>query len=78
MSKIIKNKIAQGITSLFIIIVLLVSILAGSVYYENNITANAVKKNKINENQNLEEKKLSASISGRVTGLERVSGIKNN
>ena len=44
MSKIIKNKIAQRITSLFIIIVLLFSILAGSVYYENNITANAVKK----------------------------------
>ena len=33
----IKNKFAQGILSLFVVILLLASILAGSIYYENNI-----------------------------------------
>ena len=33
-----KNKTAQGILSLFVVIMFLASILAGSVYYENQIT----------------------------------------
>ena len=37
------NKIAKGIVSLTIIVILLLSVLAGSFYYQNNITANAVK-----------------------------------
>mgnify|MGYP001574392368 FL=1 len=41
--KMMNNKIAKGIVSLTIIVVLLLSVLAGSFYYQNNITANAVK-----------------------------------
>src|SRR3989338_2031053 len=43
MSKMMNNKIAKGIVSLTIIVILLLSVLAGSFYYQNNITANAVK-----------------------------------
>ncbi|MBI2658356.1 transglycosylase SLT domain-containing protein [Candidatus Woesearchaeota archaeon] len=43
MKKLIKNKIAKGIVSLITIVILLSSILASSIFYENNITANVVK-----------------------------------
>ena len=50
MKKMDKNKTAKGLVGLGTVIILLVSILAGSIYYENQIT-------------------------GRVTGLEMVSGL---
>lgn len=37
------NKTAKGLVSLITIIILFSSILAASIYYSNNITANAVK-----------------------------------
>ena len=40
MKKLTKNKLAKGLVSLVTIIVLLSSILATSIFYENNITAN--------------------------------------
>jgi len=43
MKKLTKNKIAKGIVSLVTIVILLSSILATSIVYENNITANVVK-----------------------------------
>ncbi|GEM_PF-2604318 len=47
----IKNKLGKGLVSMFLIIILLVSVLAGSFYYENNITAYAVNENTIVSNQ---------------------------
>ena len=41
--KLFNNKIAKGLVSLITIIVLLSSMLATSIYYQNNITANVVK-----------------------------------
>ncbi len=38
MNKITKNKTAKGLVSLITIIIILASILAGSIYYENTIT----------------------------------------
>ncbi|MBI2656135.1 hypothetical protein HYX03_00160 [Candidatus Woesearchaeota archaeon] len=45
--KLTKNKIAKGLVSLLTIIILLSSILAGSIFYEDNITANVVKETSI-------------------------------
>ena len=45
----IKNKTAKGITSLIAIIILMSSILGGSIYYGNNITANAAKEDSYSE-----------------------------
>ena len=45
MSKKIFNKTAKGIVSLITIVILLSSILASSIFYENNITANVAKEN---------------------------------
>ncbi len=42
MKKLFKNKIAKGLVSLITIIVLLSSILATSLFYQNNITANVI------------------------------------
>ena len=50
MNKIIKNKVGKGIMSLFIVIVLLSSALASSIYYEKSI----------------EEKSIATAISGKV------------
>ena len=49
--KISNNKIGKGLVSLGIIILLLASILAASIFYQNNITANAVKENTINNDK---------------------------
>ena len=46
-NKLFNNKIAKGLVSLITIIILLSSILAGSIFYENNITANVVKETSI-------------------------------
>ena len=43
--KLEKDKLNEGLISLLIIIILLFSILAGTIYYGNNITANAVQEN---------------------------------
>ena len=43
MNKLTKNKIAKGLVSLVTVVILLSSILATTLVYENNITANAVK-----------------------------------
>ncbi|MBI2652146.1 transglycosylase SLT domain-containing protein, partial [Candidatus Woesearchaeota archaeon] len=43
MKKLFYNKIAKGIVSLLVIVVLLSSILAASIFYQNNITANVIK-----------------------------------
>ena len=43
MKKLTKNKIAKGLVSLITVVILLSSILATTLVYENNITANAVK-----------------------------------
>ena len=47
MKKIFNNKIAKGLVSLIAIVVLLSSILATSVFYQNNITANVIKETTI-------------------------------
>ncbi len=47
--KLFNNKIAKGLVSLLTIIILLSSILAGSILYENNITANVIKETSIND-----------------------------
>ena len=49
MKKLFNNKIAKGLVSLITIIILLSSILAGSIFYENNITANVIKETSIND-----------------------------
>ena len=46
--KIPKNKIRKGLVSLGAIIVLLVSILTSSIFYENSITGNVIKEISIN------------------------------
>ena len=43
MNKIFKNKTAKGLVSLIAIIILLSSILASTLYYQNNITANVIR-----------------------------------
>ena len=43
MKKINKNKIGKGLVSLLAIIILMSSILAGTFYYQNSITANVIK-----------------------------------
>ena len=58
MKIIIKNKIAKGIASLTIIVILLLSVLAGSFYYQNNITANAVKEDSTNFNEDRSIKEI--------------------
>ena len=45
MNKIVYNKTAKGLVSLVAIVVLLSSILAGSLIYENNLTGNVVREN---------------------------------
>ena len=47
LKKLFNNKIAKGLVSLITIIVMLSSILAASIFYENNITANVVRENSI-------------------------------
>ena len=47
--KLFNNKLAKGLVSLLTIIILLSSILAGSIFYENNITANVIKETSIND-----------------------------
>ena len=42
-NKLFNNKTAKGLVSLITIIILMSSILAGTIYYENNITANVVR-----------------------------------
>ena len=42
MKKLLNKKIAKGLVSLITIVILLSSILASSVFYQNNITANVV------------------------------------
>ena len=54
------NKIAKGIVSLTIIVVLLLSVLAGSFYYQNNITANAVKEASADFDKNILIKEIDA------------------
>ncbi len=49
MKKITKNKFGKGLVSLTTITVLLFSILAGTFYYENNITANVARKISIDD-----------------------------
>ena len=66
------NHKAQGILSLFAVIILLVSILGGSIVYENRITANAIQGTSINQQQSNGQ---SNEITGEVTGMERVSGL---
>ena len=53
MKKLFNNKIAKGLVSLITIIVLLSSILATSVFYENNITANVIRETSINDNDKI-------------------------
>ena len=43
--KLMKNKTAKGLVSLLTIIILMSSILAGTIYYESGITANVIKEN---------------------------------
>ena len=43
-----KNKIAQGFSGMVVVVILLSSILAASLFYQNGITANAVKENSSN------------------------------
>ena len=43
-----KNKIAQGFASLIVVVILLSSILAGSLIYQNGLTGNAVKEDSSN------------------------------
>ena len=50
--KLFNNKLAKGLISLLTIIILMCSILATSIYYQNNITANAIRETKI-DNKNL-------------------------
>src|SRR3989344_2463498 len=58
MKNLTKNKIAKGIAGLAAIVVLLASIFAGSFYYENNITANAVKEDSTNFNNDISIKEI--------------------
>ena len=48
--RIFYNKIAKGLMSFVAIIILLSSILATSIFYENNITANVIKENSFDKN----------------------------
>ena len=59
-NKMTNNKIAKGIVSLTIIVVLLLSVLAGSFYYQNNITANAVKEASADFDKNILIKEIDA------------------
>lgn len=47
-----KSKIGKGLVSLLTIIILLVSVLASTVYYDNQITANAIKEYSFDSAQN--------------------------
>ena len=49
--KLFNNKFAKGLVSLITIVILLSSILATSVFYQNNITANVVRETSINDNK---------------------------
>ena len=51
-NKLFNNKLAKGLISLLTIIILMCSILATTIYYQNNITANAIRETKI-DNKNL-------------------------
>ena len=59
MKKLIKNKTAKGIVSLITIIILLSSILAGGIFYENSITANVIKETSINDKPIISIKEVS-------------------
>jgi len=64
MHKTSKNKTAKGLLSLFAVILLMCSILAGSYFYDRSVTSYTVKENKkLSKNQ----------ITREVSGLEKVS-----
>ncbi|MBI3034928.1 hypothetical protein HYY71_01265 [Candidatus Woesearchaeota archaeon] len=50
MNNLAKNKVGKGLASLIAIIILLSSVLATSVFYQNNITANVIKEMSIDNN----------------------------
>ncbi|MEK6984427.1 MAG: hypothetical protein AABX33_07675 [Nanoarchaeota archaeon] len=70
--KLLNNKTAKGFVSLVTIIIFLTSILATSIFYENNITANIIKKFAIENNEFFSDKN---QITGQVAVLEKVSGF---
>ena len=43
MKKLLYNKTGKGLSSLAAIVILLSAILASSIFYENNITANSIR-----------------------------------
>ena len=47
MKRLTKNKLAKGLVSLITIVILLSSILAASVFFQNNITTNVIKETSI-------------------------------
>ena len=57
-NKIFNNKTAKGIVSLVTIIIVLTSVLSASIFYENNITANAVKELTINDKPTISIKEV--------------------
>ena len=58
MKKLNKNKLGKGLVSLITIVILLSSILATSIFYQNNITANAIKETSINDDVPIPIKKV--------------------
>ena len=54
----IKNKTAKGILSLGMIIILLVSVLTSTFYFNNGITANAIKENFDSKQKDLQIKEV--------------------
>ena len=60
-NKLLKQKIAKGFASLAVVVVLLISILAGSIYYQNNnITSNVVKDASSNSDKEISTKEIGA------------------
>src|SRR3989344_1674314 len=53
------NKTAKGIVSLLTIVIVLVSVLASTIYYNNNITANVIKENTLQQSPQIQIKEIS-------------------
>ena len=78
MKKLFYNKTAKGIVSLITIVILLSSILASSIFYGNNITANAVKEGSSAESTGItitEINDVKVLNPEQKNGLEKISGF---
>ena len=79
MKNLFNNKTAKGLVSFVTIIVLLSSILATSVFYENSITANVIREDLANWQVNILKKKsvvkCKCGYKGRANIKERLHDI---